>query len=309
MLTNKYVRTFLENISTTSILLDLNAAKEYQKIITNARKQFEDDLTSALILLSDEQQARLLAQTLKNFKGLEYSFDLKNLFFEDKNNSQAYDIATSLYTEYLRFSASKSPNRQLELSSSKLLMRMIVSEEATFAKSMTYQNYASKISLEELAKWHLNNLEFAKTIKGALAPKGISTPKAVLAPSLNKDLNDSQNVEIDKSNYAIQSIPWKHGLNDFAELLYKLERTGVIDLKSFFENGGKGIDLARSFCLIFSFNSTTKNPVATLNTYISEIRKGLGNGAYDLGILKAIGRSRTGTMDDILPDHPDQNLT
>lgn len=98
------------------------------------------------------------------------------------------------------------------------------------------------------------------------------------------------------------SIPlqWLGQVADLAELLHRLEKGGTISLKSYFDKGGKGVDLCRGFANVFAFRE--EKAVDNLNGYLSHLKKSVGPGEIDWDVMRKIGRKRGGKMGDILSD-------
>ncbi|GAA3992350.1 hypothetical protein [Hymenobacter antarcticus] len=106
----------------------------------------------------------------------------------------------------------------------------------------------------------------------------------------------SQPVQANASPVLLQ---WLGQVADLAELLHRLEKGGIIDLKRYFENGGKGIDLCRGITNVFAFRE--EKVVDNLNGYLSHLKKSVGPGEIDEGVMIKIGRKRGGKMDNMMP--------
>jgi hypothetical protein len=288
MLFNKYSREFVEAIAPYNFkgIIDLHTANICIKQARSVTNRFEDGLSEALISLTTEQQAKFLLQNLENFASLDF------LYSEDPHYTNDIDFDFEKYLPVgelqvlcYSYAAGQIENQAIPKEDVKLLQGRIASSEIGYAQELTRRTYALKVGDKEADKWILNpDIREYRLLKH----------------------QDSSTTQSDKLLADINtiSLPWQYGLNDFAEMLYKLERAGAIDLKAYFDSGGTGSDLARNFCRLFAFQSKASNPVGTLSNYISDIRKGLGRGGHDLGILKSIGRVRGGKMDNIIPENP-----
>ena len=94
-------------------------------------------------------------------------------------------------------------------------------------------------------------------------------------------------------------LSWLGQVADLAEILHRLEKGGIIDLKKYFGSGGKGIDLCRGLANVFAFRE--EKAIDNLNGYLSHLKKSVGPGEIDEEVMRKIGRKRGGKMDNMMP--------
>ncbi|UOR03723.1 hypothetical protein MUN82_12270 [Hymenobacter aerilatus] len=121
----------------------------------------------------------------------------------------------------------------------------------------------------------------------------------------NNKNNIKEEISLNSESSSIKGplLKWQFergGVADMAELLYRLEKGGFINLKEFM-NDGNVSELCRRICYIFNFSG--KDPISNLKAYLSDlkVKDSLGEGPVKLEDLKPIGRSRGGKMDSVLP--------
>lgn len=306
MISNKFTQPFFNAITDNYDVIDLESAVRFWDILYEARITLENGISDSLIILSDEQQSRLLLQVLVSINDRDSLYYIDDYYIKTVPEQDEYNTMRAIHQDCmdLKFGVVGSQNRKLLEKEKCLLMSSIISEEFNEANENIRQVYLSIEGEEKSFDWILNRREsiFQHSLwkKHERERLGLPPDERTSEEKLNDFVfGDSEILNATTEKQTKASISWRGDLADFAETLYKLERKGVIDLKSYFDNGGTGSGLVREICQLFSFSND--KPGATLNNYLSKIRKSLGRGPVDAGVLKALGRIRGGKMDDIMP--------
>lgn len=313
MLSNKFTQPFFQVITSESAINDIASVVCFWDKVYDARLNFENSISDALIILSDEQQLKMLLQVLESLSDRARIYYVDEYYQTGDYLTERYNSMTSLFQNYImtyKF-AINIPNRSLSQDEVSLASAVCISEEFAYAYENTRLAYLDIAGEEKAMPWILDRREFiAQNSEWKAAERerlGLPPDTRPLVERLEDVFFEDVKAEPIETTIGVTTapIPWRYGLADFAETLYKLERKGAIDLKSYFESKGSGAGLVRAISSLFAFPNDKS--AVTLNNYLSEIRKSLGRGPLDAGVLKAIGRIRGGKMDDVLPDEPEPN--
>jgi hypothetical protein len=308
MLSNKYTRAFFKSVEYSNFshsIGDLNSIYNSWNHIINFRLDFENNISNLLLSLSYKQRIYLLLQLLTDFKfnsnlssfdylieGNESALSKEADYFWTQLNIHRLNIEDDYIINNETGDLGEKTNLALHYFSGRTLLRYVIGHELSRARNNIHNTYRYEKSTRTNSRAGKETLALITNLSNILP----ENPEDV-------ELVDWDNKK-DKTNTPLN---WSYSIPDFAEMLYKLERKGAIDLKSYFNSGGSGAELSRLLSQVFTFTTASGKPAAILNSYISEIKKSLGSGPLDAGVLKAIGRIRGGKMDDVLPDEPEPN--